>query len=67
MPQIYRGWIHGRHEDAEVLEALGVKLGPWNEDLQAWTNCDVTPAVLDRLDKRWGRFLWGLNVVEVNS
>jgi hypothetical protein len=67
MAQIYRGWIHGQKDDANVLLDLGVKLGPWSDELQAWTQCDVTASVLDRLDRMWGRFIWGLDVVEVGA
>ena len=67
MAKIYRGWIHGQQDDADVLLDLGVKLGPWSDELQAWTPCDVAPLVLDRLDRMWGRFIWGFNVVEVGA
>ena len=67
MAKIYRGWIHGREEDADVLRDLGVKLGAWVDELKAWTKCDVTPEVLDKLDRMWGRFIWGLNVVDVDD
>ena len=65
--KIYRGWIHGDLADEAVLSELGVKVGPWVEDLKAWTPCDVTPLVLDRLDRMWGRFIWGLNIVEEST
>jgi hypothetical protein len=65
--KIYRGWIHGQQEDADVLRELGVKLGPWEDQLQAWTPCDVSPAVLNLLDRMWGRFIWGFTVVEVGA
>lgn len=61
--KIYRGWIHGKFDDAQVLVDLGVELGPWHDDIQAWKPCHVTPEVLDRLNRMWGRFLWGLDVV----
>jgi hypothetical protein len=64
MAKIYRGWIHGDQKDEEVLRELGVKVGEWDESLKAWTLCDVTADVLDKLDRRWGRFIWGLDVVE---
>lgn len=63
--RIYRGWIHGEEKDAPALRDLGVKLGAWDEHLKAWLNCEVTPDVLDKLDSRWGQFVWGLDVVEV--
>ena len=62
--KIYHGWIHGKPEDAEVLRDLGVELGPWHEDIQAWKPCELTPQVLDRLQRMLGRFLWGLDVIE---
>jgi len=67
MAQIYRGWISGTKDDVEVLKELGVTVGPWVEELRAWTPCDVTAAALQRLDRMWGRFIWGLNVVETSE
>ena len=62
--KIYRGWISGAKDDAPILKELGVELGPWVEELDGWTPCDVTPAALRHLDRMWGRFIWGLEVVE---
>lgn len=64
MSTIYRGWIHGDKADVETLQQLGIKVGPWDENVKAWTPCDVTPQALDLLDRMWGRFIWGLEVVE---
>lgn len=62
--KIFRGWISGDKNDLEILQQLGVKVGPWEESVKAWVNCDVTPIVLQSLDRMWGRFIWGLEVVE---
>ena len=64
MSKIFRGWISGDKNDREILQQLGVKVGPWEESIEAWTPCDVTPEALKRLDRMWGRFIWGLNVVD---
>lgn len=64
MARIYRGWIHGERKDEDVLRELGIKVGPWDEGLKAWTPCDVTADALDKMDRLWGRFIWGLEVVE---
>lgn len=65
MSKIYRGWISGEKSDRDILQQFGVKIGPWEESIEAWTPCDVTPEALHRLDQMWGRFIWGLEVVEV--
>lgn len=64
MARIYRGWIHGERKDEVVLVDLGIKVGEWDENLKAWTPCDVTGEGLEKLDRLWGRFIWGLEVVE---
>lgn len=64
MARIYRGWIHGDRKDEDILRELGVKVGPWDEELKAWTPCDVTGDALEKLDRLWGRFIWGLEVAE---
>jgi len=64
MSKIFRGWISGDKNDREILQQLGVKVGHWEDSVEAWTPCDVTPKALKRLDRMWGRFIWGLNVVE---
>jgi hypothetical protein len=61
---IYRGWISGDKNDLEILQQLDIKIGPWEESVKAWTPCNVTPEALIRLDRMWGRFIWGLDVVE---
>jgi len=65
--KIFRGWISGDKSDLEILQQLGVKVGPWEESIEAWTPCDVTQIALKSLDRMWGRFIWGLNVVEEDA
>jgi hypothetical protein len=67
MVKIYRGWIHGEKRDEEVLLDMGIKVGKWDEGLKAWEPCDVTGEQLEKLDRLWGRFIWGLEVVEVEK
>lgn len=64
MAQIYRGWIHGDQKDAELLTSIGVKLGPWDSEIGAWSPCDLSVEVMEKLDGLWGQFIWGLELVE---
>jgi hypothetical protein len=65
MAKVYRGWIEGNFEDAEALISIGVKLGAWDEKLRTWSSCEVTPEILEKMDSFWGKFIWGLDPVEV--
>ncbi|MGI0148706.1 MAG: hypothetical protein ACREDF_04145 [Thermoplasmata archaeon] len=57
---LYVGWIGGKESDRETLERLGVKLGSYNSDSETWDGCEVPEKVLGRLDKLWGKYIWGL-------
>lgn len=57
---VYRGWIGGKESDRAALEALGVEVGTWNREAECFDGCRVLPAALARLDRRWGKYIWGL-------
>jgi hypothetical protein len=65
----YIGWIGGKEADRAALAALGVRVGIWNQEAECFDGCEVSPEVLKRLDKEWGRYIWGLTrtVLEVST
>jgi len=65
MATIYRGWISGRQKEAELLTSIGIKLGPWDPKEEVWSPCDVPVDAMEKLDPRWGQFIWGFESVEV--
>lgn len=54
----YRGWIAADESERERLEGLGVTLGPYVGD--AFENCHLSLATLEKLDQFWGIYVWGL-------
>lgn len=56
----WAGWIGAPAEDEQELVALGVTLGPRDEASRTWENCRVPELALDRMDQKWGRWIWGL-------
>jgi|GEM_PF-5987037 len=57
---MYKGWIAGREEDRKFLEQLGVKVGIYSKESNCFEDCYVSSEALERLNKHWGRFFWGL-------
>ena len=57
---VYVGWIGGKETDRPALEALGVRVGHWNREATCWDGCEVPERVMDRLDREWGKWIWGL-------
>lgn len=63
---VLRGWIQPCEEPIKVvackqeLEALGVRVGPWDLNKEEFFNCAVPLSALAKLDPLWGRYIWGL-------
>ena len=50
-------------EDVELLQSLGVQLGPYNDEEGCFDNCFVDHDTMDQLNEYWGRFYWGLEPI----
>ncbi len=57
---VYVGWIGGKESDRQALESLGVQVGTWNQEGGCFDRCEVSLKALDRLDKKWSKYIWGL-------
>ncbi len=55
-----KGWIIARKEAGPELEALGVRLGPYDEGEGSFESCEVSAEAFEKLNPLWGRFYWGL-------
>lgn len=60
------GWIMGREDRRAELEAMGIKLGPWDPKLQIFSRCFLSSEAFARLARNRGRFLWKLTRVKQN-
>lgn len=63
-----RGWIIASADpesgDRELLEEIGVNLGPWHAGDGCFEDCEISEAAMTRLDAEWGRYYWGLEEEE---
>ncbi len=63
----WRGWIIvERRDDAEELKALGVELGAYSSEDHEFA-AELDEAAMDKLNKLWGRFYWGLEPVPLTE
>ena len=64
--QVIIGWIAAHKKDEQFLIDLGIKLGERKElsnkkiKTVIFDNCIMSKGVMEKLDKYWGRFVWGL-------
>lgn len=65
--KIYTGWIIASPDDRLELEVLGVELGDWDQETGCFENCKVPAPALEKLDRYWGRFTWGLEPEEASA
>ena len=52
-------WIMGTKEDRGRLESMGVLVGRYDPIMQAFRECVVNDAALEKLQPTWGDFVWG--------
>jgi len=55
------GWIMAREDCKKELEAMGIKLGPYDQKLEIFGRCELTAEAFVRLMAFRGRFLWKLS------
>ena len=63
---MYKGWIETKPKEKELLESLGIKVGPYNKVLKRYDDCEVPEESLVKLDPYWGQMIWYL-VVEAKE
>ena len=63
---MYVGWIVPAPDtDArQDLEDLGVLVGDFNPRSGAYERCRVSDEAMERLDARWGQFIWALAPID---
>lgn len=54
----FAGWIAAPQADAHVFSAMGVDLGPYDEQAGCFMDCRFTPQALDAIAFYWGIYLW---------
>lgn len=62
-PHKWRGWIIGTENDRQLLKRLGITIIKSKREINNKIEFDVneiTGEVLSKLDKYWGRLIWGL-------
>lgn len=57
----WHGWIMAREGLRKELEAMGVKVGPWDSKLEIFRQCRLSSDAFVRLAKHKGKFLWKLS------
>jgi len=55
----YQGWIAAPEGDSWLLETYGVILGKRNGS--GWDKCKVPCAALNKMNERWGEWVWELS------
>lgn len=63
MEQLYI-WIQAEREDKETLEAMGIRLGGYDDVEEVFEPCLVSREALSELDDHWGDFIWGVSMIE---